>query len=162
MRFDNISHFFFDHVEHISLEVGAAQDLPAFAVNDFTLVIHHIVIFNQVFTNIKMIALNPDLRLLNCFIDDGIFDRDIFAHTGPFHKFTNTVTAETPHNIVFQRNIETRAARIALTPGSAAQLVIDTASLVAFRADDMQPARLDHLIMFFLPFLGIAPIRFAA
>ena len=53
--------------------------------------------------------------------------------------------AEDPHEIVVEREIETARARIALTAGSAAQLVVDAPRLVALGADDVQAAHLEDL-----------------
>ena len=46
-------------------------------------------------------------------------------------------------------------ARIALTAGAAAQLVVDAAGLVALGADDVQTAQLDHLVVPLLRLDGI-------
>ena len=50
------------------------------------------------------------------------------------------VGAEDAHQVVFEREEELRAARIALTAGAAAQLVVDAAALVALGAEHEQPA----------------------
>ena len=57
---------------------------------------------------------------------------------------------EQAHQIVFHRQIETRLPRITLTPGTTAQLVVDTPRLVAFRAQHIQPAELHNLVVFLL------------
>ena len=54
------------------------------------------------------------------------------------------VGAEDPHQIVFQRQEELRAAGVALTAGTAAQLVVDAARFMALGADDVEPAGLGH------------------
>ena len=53
------------------------------------------------------------------------------------------VAVRVPHeNRILVRDEELRAARIALTAGAAAQLVIDAPAVVTIRADDVQPAEL--------------------
>ena len=59
--------------------------------------------------------------------------------------------AEDAHQIVFERQEEPRAARIALAAGAAAQLVVDAAGFVALGAEDVQAARREHLLL-----LGVA------
>ena len=53
--------------------------------------------------------------------------------------------AEARHQVIFQRKVKARRARVALAAGAPAQLVVDPARLVPFGADDMQAAELDHL-----------------
>ena len=50
------------------------------------------------------------------------------------------VGAEDAHQVVFQRQEELRAARIALAAGAAAQLVVDAPALVALGAEHEQAA----------------------
>ena len=72
-------------------------------------------------------------------------------HAQPLHETGQTLGAEYPQQAVFERQIEACRARIALTAGTAAQLVVDAPRLVAFGADDVQTAGADHLIVAALP-----------
>ena len=47
---------------------------------------------------------------------------------------------EQPHQVVAEREVEPRLARVALTAGAAAQLVVDAARLVPLGAEDVEPA----------------------
>ena len=51
------------------------------------------------------------------------------------------------HQVVFQREIKAALAGIALAAGAAAQLVVDAPRLMAFGAEDEQPARGDDLLV---------------
>ena len=67
------------------------------------------------------------------------------------HCFGNgfhSVAAENTRDVVLHRNVEHRAARVALTSATASQLVVDTSAFVAFRADDAQTAECDNLFFF--------------
>src|SRR4029079_16575393 len=64
-----------------------------------------------------------------------------FFQPKPRQHGVEPVGAEDPHQIVFQRQEEFRAAGIALEAGAAAQLVVDTPGFVALRAHDVEPAR---------------------
>ena len=56
---------------------------------------------------------------------------------------------EKPHQIVFQRNIELGFTGVALSAGTAAQLIVDTPRLMPLRTDDLQTAcRLRLFIQF--------------
>ena len=63
----------------------------------------------------------------------GIFSRSMIAR--------DAVAGEDAHQRVFERQVEARAARVALAAGAAAQLVVDAARFVALGADDVQAAR---------------------
>ena len=71
-------------------------------------------------------------------------DRLAFLQAKPGQHGVEPVGAEDPHQIVFQRQEEFRAPGIALTAGTAAQLVVDAARFMAFGADDVEPARPGH------------------
>jgi len=71
-------------------------------------------------------------------------DRLALFEAEPGQHGVEPVGPEDPHQIVFQRQEEFRAAGIALAAGTAAQLVVDTARFVAFGADDVEAARLVH------------------
>ena len=55
------------------------------------------------------------------------------------------IAAEQAHEVVLEREVELRHARVALTTGTATKLVVDAARLVALGADDRETARLDDL-----------------
>ena len=61
------------------------------------------------------------------------------------HHVLNALRTEQTHQIVLERNIEAGLAGVALTAGTAAQLVVDTAGLVALGAEDIQTASRAHL-----------------
>src|ERR1700730_7429210 len=65
---------------------------------------------------------------------------------------------EYPHQIIFQRQIEAARSRIASAAGPATQLVIDAPRFVPLGADDVQAARIDHLLMAFAP-RGVNPLQ---
>ena len=60
----------------------------------------------------------------------------------PRQHAVEPVGAENPHQIVFQRQEEFRAAGIALAAGTAAQLVVDAPRFMALGTDDVEPAGL--------------------
>ena len=62
------------------------------------------------------------------------------------HQVRDALAAKQAQQIVFQREVEARLARVALTAGTAAQLVVDTAGIVALGADDEEAARLADLV----------------
>ena len=108
------------------------------------LVVLDVVELQQVLADVEVARLDLLLRLLQRLVDPGMDDRLAFLQAKPRQHGVEPVGAEDPHQIVFQRQEEFRAAGIALTAGTAAQLVVDAARFVAFGADDVEPARPRH------------------
>src|SRR5665647_1322828 len=62
-------------------------------------------------------------------------------------RTSGKAAVEQPPQVVGHRQVEPGLARVALTPRPAAQLVVDPSGLVALRAEHVQPAQLDHLVV---------------
>ena len=56
------------------------------------------------------------------------------------HEALHALAAEDAHQVVLEGEEEARLARVALTAGAAAQLVVDAPRFVALGADDVQAA----------------------
>ena len=74
-------------------------------------------------------------------------DRHVFFHAEPQHQVLHALAAEDAHQVVLQREIEARAAGIALASGASAKLIVDAARFVALGAQDVQAAQRDHFIV---------------
>ena len=96
-------------------------------------------------------ALDLLLRVLDGAVDEAVLDGDVLLHPQALHEAGDALGAEDAHQIVFERQEEARAARVALAAGAAAQLVVDAARLVALGAEDVQAAGGEHLLL-----LGVA------
>ena len=55
--------------------------------------------------------------------------------------------AEDTHEVVLKRDIEAGEARVALTSRTTAQLVVDTAGIMALCADDAESAGRENLVV---------------
>ena len=72
----------------------------------------------------------------------------------PLHQARDAVRPEDAHQVVFERQVEARGARVALAAGAAAQLVVDAARLVPLGADDVEAAQVDDLFVVGLALLA--------
>ena len=106
---------FFDHKEDVFAQIFAMQNLPPLSINHFTLLVHHVVIFQHVLTGIEMLRFHFFLRLLDGPRNQGMLDRLIFLHPQFIHQGRDVVSAEQTHQIIFQGQIETGGTRVALT-----------------------------------------------
>ena len=82
------------------------QGFAALSVNDFTLLVHHIIIFDKVFTNIKIVRFHLGLSILNGPADQIVLNRLAFLHAQPLHDAGHSLAPEYPQQIVFQSQIE--------------------------------------------------------
>ena len=136
--------------------IDAFQQLPAQAVNRLALLVHHIVVFEQVFTGFEVLTFDRLLRCLDAPRDQARFDGDAFFHAQTLQQVRNPLFGEDAHQVIFEREIEARGTGIALTAGAATQLIVDAAGFVAFGAENVQTAGSDHFIVLFIGFLLVA------
>ncbi len=63
-----------------------------------------------------------------------------FLHPELFHDVADPAAAEQAHQVVLQRDVKPRTARVALARATATQLAVDAPGFVAFAADHVQAA----------------------
>ena len=71
-------------------------------------------------------AFNTLLRILDLFADKPHFDGNIVIRREPVHHALHMIHAESAHEVILKRNEESGCARVALTAGTSAELVINT------------------------------------
>src|SRR5919197_6347249 len=115
------------------------ENLPAQRVHVLALLVHHVVVLEEMFSDREVLRLDLLLSPLDRFGYHPVLDRHAFFHAEALHETRDAIRAEDAHQIVFEREIEARRARIALAAGAAAKLVVDAARLVPLGAEDVQP-----------------------
>ncbi len=140
------------HVRDLFLaEVNLAfEDLAAQRVDTLTLLVHHVVVFEQVLADGEVLRFDLLLRALDGARHHAVLDRHAFFHAEALHQAGDAIRAEDAHQVVFERQEETRRAGIALAAGAAAQLVVDAPRFVTLGADDVQAAEVDDFLVLFL------------
>jgi hypothetical protein len=116
------------------------EQLAAHAVYRLPLLVHHIVVFEDVLARQEMLGFDRLLGRGDARSDELRFDRHILFHAEPQHQILHAVAAENTQQIVLQREIEARTAGIALASGASAQLIINAPGFVTFGAQDVQTA----------------------
>ena len=120
------------------------DDLVAEAVDDFALLVHHVVVFERALADLEVVLLDALLGLADGAVEQRVLQLLAFFEAHLLHVLDDLVRAEQAHQIVFERDEEVRGAGVALARAAAAQLAVDAARLVAFGADDVQAARVGH------------------
>ena len=142
-----------DHVED-DLTAGLAVQNPLTeAVDPLPLLVHHLVIFEQVLADLEV----PLLDLLLCGLDPAghhpALDRLAILHAESGEHVLHPFAGEDPHQIVFEREEKPARAGVALATAAAAELKIDAAGLVPFGAHDLQAAHVADDRALFLHFV---------
>ena len=76
-----------------------------------------------------------------------MFDLLSVLNTERLKDTHHALRAEQTHQIILKRNVEAGLARVSLSSGTAAQLVVNTSGLMALCADDLQTAGCPRLIV---------------
>src|SRR5882724_1729717 len=137
-----------DELHHLVTQALAGEETAAARVDDLALLVHDVVVFEQVLADVEVVRLDLRLRVRDRAGDQAVLDRHAVFHAEPLHQTLDAVGAEDAEEIVFQGKEEPRRPGITLATGATAELVVDAPALVALGADDMQAADADHLLVF--------------
>ena len=125
-------------------QVLVVEDLVALGVDRLALLVDHVVELDDALADVEVEALDAALRRLDRARDQARLDGDVVLEAEPLHELGDALRGEPLHEVVVERQVEARRARVALAPGAAAQLVVDPARVVALGADDVEAAGVDH------------------
>ncbi len=142
VRVDRVVH----HEADLLLEVLALQDAAALAVDDLTLAVEDLVVLQDVLARLEVLGLDLRLGRRDRARHHLVLDRHVVGDVGHRHDALDHLRLEQAHQVVAQRQVEAGLARVALSAGAAAQLVVDTARLVALGAQHVQPAEVLDLL----------------
>ena len=109
------------------------HDIGALFVDHLALVVHHIVVFDDLLAHVVIARFDLLLRGLDGFGEPASMPASPRRRRG-WNRIIreNSVSGtENPQQIVFEAQVEARQAGIALTTRAAAQLVVDAAAFVA-------------------------------
>src|SRR5260370_11183045 len=124
------------------------------AVNGLALLVHYVVVFEQVLAGIEVLGLDGFLGVFNTARNELGLNGHALGHTQAIHQGLDTLAAEDAHEVVFEREEKARGAGVALAAGAAAQLIVDAAGFIAFGAGDVQSAEVDRFVMLGLALIG--------
>ena len=120
--------------------------MVAFCVDDITLLVHHVIVLDEAFTNTKVILLYFLLCTLDRRRDHIVLDHLAFLEAHLVHQASQAVRAEHTHEVVLHTHIEDRTTWITLTTGTTTELTIHTAALMTLSTNDSQTACVFHLL----------------
>jgi hypothetical protein len=127
MRLDEIGDDVGRGIEDVLAPLSTFEDVAAKRVDRFPLLVHDVVVLEQVFADLEVASFDLPLSALDRATDHAVLDGDALFHAEALHEARDAIGAEDPHQIVFERKVEARRARISLTSRTAAELVVDAA-----------------------------------
>ena len=135
-----------DLVAHVGDGLGDIRrfhQFDALLEDDLALVVEHVVILQEVLADVEVAGFDLLLGAFQGLVDPGMDDRLAFLQAELLQHAVHAVGAEDAHQVVLKRQVELRAAGVALAAGTAAQLVVDAAAFVALGGDDVEAAGVD-------------------
>src|SRR5579864_5225616 len=122
-RVDQSTGEIFRNAQRIILLIFALEGGTPDGVNRLALLVHHVVIFEKMFTGLEVLGLDGLLRVLNAARNELRLNGHAFGHAQAVHQCLYAFAAKDTEEIVFERQKEARGAGIALAAGAAPQLV---------------------------------------
>ena len=124
------------------MHILAVQNLTTLRVDHLTLLVVHLVIFQQVLTDRKVVGLDLLLSLFH-ELGNGLMLDFLPLRNAQCVIYTHdTLGTEETHQIVLQRQIELGMSRVTLTSGTSTQLIVDSTGFMTLGTDDLQTAQL--------------------
>ena len=123
------------------------HELVAETVDGLALLVHDVVVFEDVLAGLEVLGLDGFLRRLDAAGDHAGFDGDTLFHAEGLEEAGDPLAGEDSHEVVFEGEEEAGGAGVSLTAGAAAELVVDAAGLVAFGAEDVEATGFDDGVM---------------
>ena len=123
-------------------DVLLGHDVEALLEDDLALVIHHVVVLEDLLADVEVARLDLLLRHLQGLVHPGMGDRLAFLQAERLQDAVHALRPEDAHQVVLERQVELGAAGVALAAGAAAQLVVDAPALVALGARARRGRRL--------------------
>ena len=135
------------HVVDGGAHVLLGHEVAALLEHHLALVVHDVVVLQDVLAHVEVAGFDLLLRLLDGLVDPGMDDGLVFLQAELLEHAVHALGAEDAHQVVLQGQEELGAPGIALAAGTAAQLVVDAPALVALGADHVEPAGVERLLL---------------
>ena len=132
-----------DRLGHVVL----AHDVEPLLEDDLALVIHHVVVLQDLLADVEVALLDLLLRGLERLVHPRVRDRLAFLEAERLQHLVHALRPEDAHQIVVEREIELRTAGVALTARAAAQLIVDAPALVALGREHVEAAGIERPLL---------------
>ena len=135
-----------EHGQHVVPQVLAVQYLLTLCVDDLTLGIHNIIVLQNVLSGTEVDRFYIFLSIFHGTGKNLGIDGGVLIQAQRIHHAHDPVRGEQAHQVVGKAQVEAALAGIALTAGTASELVVDSPGFMALGADDEQAASCADLV----------------
>ena len=125
-----------DHAVYMLTQILSVKHLAALVVYDVALLVHDVVVLQNALSRLEVAALDGLLRLLDRTGQHLVVKRRIVVHAEGLHHAHDALRAEKTHDVVRHRKEEAALSGVALTAGTASELIVDSSRFVALGAED--------------------------
>src|SRR5712664_3482034 len=115
---EGADHEVLDPLGHVVGLALAVQDLAAHAVDDLALLVHHVVVLEQVLADLEVVVLDALLGGGDGARHELVLDRLALLHAEPLHDPLDALAAEDAQQVVLERQVEVGRAGVPLAPGA--------------------------------------------
>ena len=137
---DKIRDGFFAHFRDGFGHLIRHHESAALGINFPALIIHHVIIFQQILADVEVPRLHFFLRAFQGLVDPGVDNRLPFFQAKLLQHPAHSVRPEDAHQIIFQGKEEARSTGVPLPARTTAKLIVDAPAFMAFRANHEKPA----------------------
>ena len=120
MGLEQIGNQIFGQVKQILLVTAFTQELVSKTVDGFPLLVHDIVIFQQMFSNGEIVPLYLFLGCLDAPADQSRLNGNSLVHSESLHDVGNFFAGKDSHQVIFERKVKAGSPRISLAAGAPA------------------------------------------
>jgi len=117
---DGLVQHLFDHPLDDVSNLPALQELLALAVDQLALVVHDVVVLEQMLADLEVVRLHPLLGRLDRPRDPGVLDGLPLLHAELLHDLGDPLLGEQAEEVIFEREIEAGGAGVTLATRAAA------------------------------------------
>ena len=129
-----------NHLLDDVFEAFSGEDFTSAGIEDSSLVVHHLIVFEQALAYLEVSLFDFFLCLCDALADSFVIDRLAFFPADPGKRLDGPFGGEDAHQVVVEAEEELAGAGVTLPAGAAAELVVDSSGLVPFGAEDVQAA----------------------
>ena len=115
-------------------------------INHLTLLVHHIIVFQQALTNTEVVFLHLLLSTLNRLVNHWVLNHLAFLESEFVHNGRNAVRSKEAHQLILKRYIEHRGTWVSLTSCTSTQLTVHTTALMTLRTNNGKTTCCFHFI----------------
>ena len=134
-----------NHIGDIHTNTLTHKRMVAFCVDHITLLVHHVIILDEAFTNTEVVLLHFLLCTLNRRRDHVMFNHLALLEAHLIHQACQAVRTEHTHQVILHTHIEYTATWVTLTTCTTTQLTVHTTALVTLGTNDSQTTCILHL-----------------